>query len=423
MKQFPKIFFMAVTITGIALVALLLQLSRANASWGATNGRVANEPVPTLVEVASVPTYLPTFLPPSTLPAATPVVSPAAVSADIEEPATATIPASPTFTSNAMPAGDGRVHVVREGETLVQIADRFRTTASALMALNKLASANLDAGQVLLLPSATPTPATVESSADSNTNLVNGLSVDQFIIMPPDVQANVRTIFERGHALGRDPHAFSIIGDSTVEMLNFLTGFETIPYNLGRYEYLQRVLDAYPGSFSWPRMAVEQGIHSRQVFLSDFADPQYCREEESMIDCEWRLQNPSVVIIRIGSNDGKPDLFETEVRRMVSYALERGTVPIIGTKADQYLDPGYVNNRILRQIAEEYHLPLWDFQLVANTLPNNGLLSDRVHLTLFYDFDWRMAEAYRTGHGLQNLTALMALDAVLQEYESLKQAQ
>jgi hypothetical protein len=119
------------------------------------------------------------------------------------------------------------------------------------------------------------------------------------------------------------------------------------------------------------------------------------------------------VLIRIGSNDGKPELFDTEVRRMVGYALEKGTVPVIGTKADQFLDPGYVNNGLLRQIAKDYRLPLWDFQLVAQTLPDNGLLSDQVHLTLFNEFDWTTSAGFRTGHGLQNLTALLALDAVL----------
>ncbi len=415
MKQFPKIFFMAVAITGITLVALLLQLSRANAGWGVAPGRTAIDPAPTLVQKANVPTPAPTLLPTPALPAVP--VAPTALLSDASinlETDAAAIP--PTFTPNAAPLGNGGVHIVGEGETLVQIADRFRTTTSELMALNKLASADLDAGQVLLLPSPTPAPVSPAPAI-----MVNGLRLEEFIMMPSDVAANVRAIFERGQALGRDPHAFSVIGDSTVEMLNFLTGFETQPYDLGSYDYLQRVLDAYPGSFARPRQAVEQGIHSRQVFLSDFADPQYCSEDESMIDCEWRLQNPSVVIIRIGSNDGKPEVFATEIRRMVTYALERGTVPIIGTKADQYLDPGYVNNQILRQIAAEYHLPLWDFQRVANTLPDNGLLPDRVHLTLFFDFDWRLAEAYRTGHGLQNLTALMALDAILQEIESLKQ--
>jgi len=101
------------------------------------------------------------------------------------------------------------------------------------------------------------------------------------------------------------------------------------------------------------------------------------------------------------------------MRRIVDYALERGVIPIIGTKADDFLDPGYANNATLRQIAAEYRLPLWDFQLVAQTLPDKGLLYDRVHLTLFPEFDWTLGEAYRTGHGLQNLTALMALAAVL----------
>ncbi len=393
MTKFHKVFLVAVGISGVLLVVLLTQLSGARAENPAVN-----LPAPTLVAAAALP-VLPTSTTPP-LPQTTPTLQ--------VLPSPTPLPPTPTISTATRPANT-RSHIVRSGETLVQIAEQYGATLDELIALNHLsASGAINDGQLLLVPVPPPTPTPAQPAVT-----VNNLPLDAFLIMPPDVQENVRAIYARGLALGRDPYSFSVIGDSTVEMLNFLTGFETGSYHLGDYSYLQPVLTHYAGSFARPRMAVEQGIHSRQVFLDTFADPEYCEPGESMIDCEWRLHNPSVVLIRIGSNDGKPDIFDREVRRMVEYALERGTIPVIGTKADQYLDPGYVNNGLLRQIAQEYRLPLWDFQLVAQTLPNSGLLPDQVHLTLFLAFDWRLPEAFTTGHGLQNLTALMALYDVL----------
>jgi LysM repeat protein len=413
--QYQKVFLIAVALTGILLVVFLSQLAKAGTIFGATVEKAVSEALPTDVPLALVPTIVrptPTLAVLSTAPG--PSTSDSAGSAIVA----ASLPtATPPPAMDQIASSHTLFHTVQAGETLVQIAEQFGSTVAAIIARNQLpSSGTINSGQLLIIPVLQTTPA-----AEPAGLIVNGLSLEAFIIMPPEVQEHVQAIYQRGMTLGRDPHSLSVIGDSTVEMLNFLTGFETLTYNLGEYGFLEPVLAHFAGSFSRPRFAVEQGIHSRQVFLEDFADPEYCEPGESMIDCEWRLHNPSVVLVRMGSNDGKPDLYDREMRRIVSYALERGTIPIIGTKADEFLDPGHTNNQTLRQIARDYRLPLWDFQLVAQTLPDNGLLSDRVHLTLFPEFDWTMPEAFRTGHGLQNLTALLALDAVLQTVAELSE--
>ena len=85
----------------------------------------------------------------------------------------------------------------------------------------------------------------------------------------------------------------------------------------------------------------------------------------------------------------------------------------MGTKADRFEGEGNINNEILRAIAEDYNLPLWDFDLVSETIPNRGLYYGDVHLTLFQPNDYTDPKAFRTGHGVHNLTALMMLDALL----------
>ena len=60
-------------------------------------------------------------------------------------------------------------------------------------------------------------------------------------------------------------------------------------------------------------------------------------------------------------------------------------------------------------------MPLWDFDLLAQTIPGRGLDADGVHLTTFYAHDYTSPVAFQRGHGVHNLTALIALDAVWRE--------
>ena len=87
---------------------------------------------------------------------------------------------------------------------------------------------------------------------------------------------------------------------------------------------------------------------------------------------------------------------------------------MIATKADRFEGPDNRNNLMLRQIAADFQIPLWDFDLVAETLEGRGLQEDQVHLTELLESDYAMAEAFQSGHGLHNLTALMVLDKIRQ---------
>jgi hypothetical protein len=99
---------------------------------------------------------------------------------------------------------------------------------------------------------------------------------------------------------------------------------------------------------------------------------------------------------------------------VVEFSIENGVIPVIVTKADRFEGPENTNNIILRQIADEFQVPLWDFDLVADTLPGRGLKEDQVHLTVFLENDYTMSEAYETGHGTHNLSALMVLESIRQ---------
>jgi hypothetical protein len=242
---------------------------------------------------------------------------------------------------------------------------------------------------------------------------LNELKYQDFIIMPPDVISNIRKIFAQGETLGHDPHVFSRVGDSTIEYPVFLTNFDTDKYNLGDYDYLQNVIDYYAGSFDHRSLSVRRGLHTWSVL-----DPMWagspCEAGEHMLECEIRLYNPSIIFVRLGSNDaGIPNMTEASLREIVAYIIEQGVVPILGTKADR-IEGSNSTNEAIQQMAKDFKVPLWDFDAVASTLPNKGLGSDFVHPTFFFPYDWTQERGFTAGHGLHNLSALIMLDAVWQ---------
>ncbi len=261
----------------------------------------------------------------------------------------------------------------------------------------------------VLLPTFTPAPVTYQPPP----NALNGIALDLIFYMPESVRQNVRAVYAQGQALGRNRHAFSKLGDSTIENPHFLARFDEGTYTLGSYSYLQPVIDYYRGSFGRQGVTVRRGLHSWTVFDPMWADKTVCGPGESLIACEIRIHNPSIIFVRLGSNDaGVPESFDRNLRRIVETALVNGVVPIMGTKADRHEGADNINNTIIRQIATDYNLPLWDFDLIAATIPGRGLDGDAVHLTTYYAHDYSSSAAFQTGHGVHNLTALMMLDAV-----------
>ena len=241
---------------------------------------------------------------------------------------------------------------------------------------------------------------------------VNNLPFDSFIRMDGAVIDHMREIFATGQSLGRNPQAFSKAGDSTIESPYFLGRFDGSPYNLGAFKYLQAVIDHFKGSCSRKSQAVRIGQHSWTLLNPTWADKKQCQPDESPLACEFRLTNPSVVILRLGANDaGVPRLFDKKMRAVVEYAIEQGVIPVLSTKPDQRQGTEQIND-ILRKIAADFKIPMWDFARVSDTLPGRGLGLDGVHLTGFYQHDYTLPEAFQRGHAVQNLTALILLDKI-----------
>jgi len=231
----------------------------------------------------------------------------------------------------------------------------------------------------------------------------------------------VRATYELGQELGNNPHAFSKIGDCNSEPPFFLVKFDEGAYDLGPYRYLQPAIDHFAGSFARKSAAVWTGNHAWAVLDPTWANPAMCLAGETPIACEFRVNRPSIVLIRLGTNESStPDLFETHLRQIIEFSLEHGTIPVLGTKADRLEGSDAINERI-RALADEYEIPLWDFSRAADNIPGRGLRPDGFHMTYTAPL-YNTPAALQTGHSVQNLTALMALDAVWRSATEYMQA-
>jgi hypothetical protein len=231
----------------------------------------------------------------------------------------------------------------------------------------------------------------------------------------PQVSDRAREIYRLGLALGNNPQAFSKVGDCLSVPPFFLAGFDNARnYRLGsQYASLQDTINHFAGSFARPSQAARIGFTTGAVLDPVWADGHACQRGESPLACEYRLTRPSLAFISLGTNgDWLTDAdYERGLRQIIDFSVERGVLPILSTKADD-LDGGRFNP-IVRRLAGEYQLPLWDYRLAVEALPNHGLQADGAHLVWapsYFDDPSRIWSAWQ----LRNLTALQALDRVWQ---------
>lgn len=248
---------------------------------------------------------------------------------------------------------------------------------------------------------------------------INGMPSDQFIVISDDTRNHVRQIFANGESLGRDPAVFSILGDSLIATPQSLAKWDGEDFTLGEYGFLQATIDQYAGSFGRYGASVRVGLHSWSVFDPLWADKEVCLANEDVLACEIRLNNPSMMIIFLGSNDaGSPGGFNVNYRKLVQSLIDQGIVPILATKADRFEGGDNINNDIIRQAAADFQVPLLEFDILADTLPGRGLGPDNVHLTFLEPLDYSTPEIFTVGYPVHNLASLIILDEVRRESNS-----
>jgi hypothetical protein len=263
-------------------------------------------------------------------------------------------------------------------------------------------------------PAVTPIPA----SPVAPTPTVTPMSPEnawQSRPVAPTVSAQMIALYRQGLAAGRNPNAFSKIGDGEVSSAWFLTNFDfgsrLYFYDLGPYTDLEAVIQQFAGSYRRQSMAAGSGFSTSILLNPSQARLAVCAAGETPLDCELRLNNPSFAFVSLGTNQSfEPEIFEAGLRVIIQHLLDRKIVPILATKGDN-LEGDFRINRIIASLADEYQVPLWNFWLAIQPLPNHGLQEDFEHITYSWnDFSNPKIMEYAWPH--RNLTALQALNAV-----------
>lgn len=360
-----------------------------------------------------------------------------AITADAVAPTTqpvtsnTTTPSTPASTSTTVISGQYTVNtrsIFARSQPNVQgserVASLFKGQTFTILAQNADKTwtlLDLGAGVQGWIPTAygtiTYTTVTNTTVTTVNTNPATGGGSGQpSNIMPtgvlPTVSGNARAIYQRGLSAGTNPRAFSKVGDCQSVAPYYLVPFDKGEYRLGSsYAYLQETINQFGGMFGRESLAARDGMNVKSVLDPLWANPRLCQAGESPLACELRLNRPSIVLVSLGTNGSwqTNEEYEGYMRQILDYIIAQGAVPILSTKADN-LEGGDRFNQIVLKLAGEYDVPLWHFQLAAQTLPNNGIV-DSYHLgwgQLFFDLPTGLSRGWQ----VRNLTALQALDAV-----------
>jgi hypothetical protein len=212
-------------------------------------------------------------------------------------------------------------------------------------------------------------------------------------------------VYEKGLEMGNNPNAFSKVGDCQNIPQAFLGIYETDRYSLNdKYLYLQETIDHFAGSWERDGIALDGGFNFPAIFTSLRADPELCNSGETPLECEIRLYKPVFVIIAMEYVYEKrtAENYGAYLRQAVEYALSQNVIPILATKADN-VEGNHSINLTTAKIAYEYDVPLWNWWLAAQRLPQNGIDWERdsngFHITV-------------AGWNMRSFTALQVIDAL-----------
>lgn len=272
----------------------------------------------------------------------------------------------------------------------------------------------------MLIVTPSPAPLTTASPVSTIAPITESMEAADWKNWPviPTLSQEMFNVYARGQTLGQDVHVVSVVGDCESSSDWFLKDFSKDErfYDLGPYANLQGTIDHFKPSLGYRSYAALRGATASTVLSPLWADPQVCEKNESPLACEYRLHEPAFAFIALGTNDiYKRDQFESKMREIVEYTLERGIIPILVTKADNLEGDESINLAIAR-LAVDYSVPVWNFWMAVQPLPRHGLQEDGAHLTFAPNF-FDKPENLKSAWAMRNLTALQVLDAILAEVQ------
>jgi hypothetical protein len=289
------------------------------------------------------------------------------------------------------------------------------------------------------IASSTPQPTALGQPSATATSQPSTATSIAATLPPPAVSypylsnltTRVRDIYLTGKALGNRANVFSKVGDSITVAPDFLNPIGEGRSVLYGYNYLAPAIQNFSAatartanSFSNVSFAATNGWSAWTVLDLNYIDRTWCFNGETPLACEYRAVKPAMALIMVGTNDAvnsTPEAFRTNLSTIVSYSIQRGVIPVISTIPDRFLNdiPGervFVYNDVIRDVAQTYQVPLWDYWASLQSLPGKGI-GDTVHPSSppngnAADFS---AENLQYGYTVRNLGALHILDILWRE--------
>ena len=255
------------------------------------------------------------------------------------------------------------------------------------------------------------------SAAAHSAAAYTDIRIEDYPIVP-NRMGGARAIFEVGQSHGAEPHVVSKVGDCISDNVNFLSPFGLGTYNLGKFTYLQPVVDTFSASLAYNSLAAYDGLVTPAVLDPLFANPLVCLPGETPLRCEYRVHKSSVAIIMFGAQDllfTPAEDFDSNLRQIVHETIQAGVIPILSTFPGNLArwDQTIQYNQIVIQIALDYDIPLMNLWLALESLPHHGLNTDGRHLSLPITTAGDLTpDNLQRGYPIRNLITLQALDAV-----------
>jgi hypothetical protein len=220
----------------------------------------------------------------------------------------------------------------------------------------------------------------------------------------PAASARAVEIYRKGIQMGVTANSYSVVGDCQSKPDVFLGIYATDRYYLGKADQsLQETINAFHDSFQHDSAAVRDGLSAPSALDPLWADTSRCKSTESPLACELRLYKPMIVFVNLGTNwkaGASADAYEGYLRKIVDTIIASGALPILTNKSDN-VEGDHSLNLATAKVAYDYDIPLMNFWLAADSLPDHGLdaARDNIYLT-------------PEGWDVRNYTALRTLDSV-----------
>ena len=195
-----------------------------------------------------------------------------------------------------------------------------------------------------------------------------------------ELTPDLNPVYNNGQTSGLSSSAFALVGDQTALDPNFLRAAFNIDPNTSNALQLQAIIDRFNTTGSFTRSSVAVGALTAQDLLNVATNPS-CNGGESLLQCEMRLANGSIVIVSVGYQDALNGLdagaFQSQINQLIQQAIANNVIPVLMTiqpstnSTANTLINAY--NEIIITSAESARVPVINTWRALNDLPNQGL--------------------------------------------------